>query len=156
MSGWVTAVFAGLAVVVSGWTWYVQWRDHLMAQRRARVTVAFHWLPVRAKVPVKDGHTLEAGYHIVLANHGPAPARDVVLELRDSVGRDLELLDLGADEMPLAVLDIDGRYPIPWLYEPFTRHARRFTAKVSWNDAAGHHERTVPLRRGQLPISPVS
>lgn len=139
-------------MVVAVWTWYAQWRDRVAAGRRARVTVSFHWLPVRAKVRVGDGTTLEAGYHLVLANLGPAPAHDVALRLWDSSKRELKLLDLEPDELPLVLLDVDGRYPIPWLYEPFSRHARRFTATVSWRDAAGHHERAVPLRRGQLPV----
>lgn len=151
MSAWISAVFAGLAVAVAAWTWYTQWRDRVTTERRARVTVSFHWLAARAKVQVSGGRTLEAGYHIVLANDGPAPARDVQLKLFDSSGQSLELLDLGPKELPLALLDVDGRYPIPWLYEPFSRHARRFVANLSWDDAAGHHERTVPLRRGQLP-----
>ncbi len=151
MSAWVSAVFAGLAVVVAIWTWYAQRRERTAAERRARVTVSFHWLPVRAKVQVRDGRTLEAGYHIVLVNRGPAPARDVNLRLSNSAGQELELLDVAPDEMPLAVLDVDGRYPIPWLYEPFSRHSRRFVATLSWTDSEGRHERMVPLRRGQVP-----
>lgn len=92
-----------------------------------------------------------AGYHLVVTNQGPAAARNVDVKVTDSDGRPLKLLDLGPDEFPLRVLDTNGRYPIPWIYEPFRRHERRFEATVSWTDGAGPHQRRIPLRRGQLP-----
>lgn len=150
VSEWVAAIFAGLAVVVSAFTWYEQRRYQAAAERRANVSVRFHWLTEHAKVVLPGREPLRAGYHLVLANRGPAAARQVGIDVRDSSGHTLTLLDVGDGEFPLNVLDADCQYPIPWLYEPFTRHARRFSATVRWTDGDGHHERTVPLRRGQV------
>ncbi len=106
-------------------------------------------------MPHPDGlvgrEPLRAGYHLVLTNRGPAAAHEVDIHVRDSFGQKLILLDVGKDEFPLEILDADSQYPIPWLYEPFTRHARQFSATVRWTDGEGRHERTVPLRRGQVP-----
>ncbi len=151
MSDWLSAIFAGLAVLVAGGTWYAQRRYQSAAERRADVTVRFHWLTALATVVVPGREPLQAGYHLVLENRGPASAHQVDLEVRDAGGRQLTLLDLAPDEFPLPTFDAGGRYPIPWLYEPFTRHARRFVVTVRWDDGAGHHERELPLRRGQLP-----
>ncbi|CUR54368.1 hypothetical protein [Nocardioides sp.] len=151
MSDWVGVVIGGLALGLSGYTWIVQHRRQVLADRAADVTVAFHWLRVRAHVTIPGRGEFQAGYHLVLTNRGPAAARNVDVRLSDSDGHPLTLLDLVPGELPLAVLDADGRYPIPWIYEPFSRHARRFEAIVSWTDDAGPHQRRVPLRRGQLP-----
>jgi len=151
MSDWIGVAIAGLALLLSGYTWFAQRRRQTLADRRADVTVALHWLPVRAKVSIAGKGEYEAGYHLVVTNRGPSAARDVDVLLIDSNGRSLTLLDLDPGELPLTVLDADGRYPIPWVYEPFTRHERRFEATVSWRDDAGKHQRRVPLRRGQLP-----
>ena len=144
-------MIAGLALVFSLATWLVQHRQRRSAERRADVTVFFHWLTSMARVVARDGRNLSAGYHLVLKNNGPAAARDVSITVRDTQGQVLRLVDVDPGELPLAVLDVNGRYPIPFLYEPFTRHARRFEASVSWTDDDGHHERVIPLRRGQLP-----
>lgn len=152
MSDGVSAAIATLALLFSVVTWYVQRRYRTRTERQARVTVSFHWLTELATVVIPGRQPLQAGYHLVVANAGPAAARNVDLAVVDASGQRLVLLDLGPDELPLAVLDADGRYPIPWLYEPFVRHARRFTATISWDDDTGkRQERTVPLRRGQLP-----
>jgi hypothetical protein len=151
MSDWIGVVIGGLALLLSGYTWVAQRRKQLLADRRADLTVSLHWLSVRAKVVVAGKGTYEAGYHAVLRNRGPASARDVDVKFADSAGRSLTLLDLAPGELPLSVLDVGGRYPIPWIYEPFTRHQRRFEAVLSWTDDGGRHERTIPLRRGQLP-----
>jgi hypothetical protein len=151
MSQWLGVVIAALALVLSAATWFSQYRRRVLAERRADVTVSFHWLTESAEVYIPDRDPLMAGYHLVLANRGPAAARCVRLTLKDSNGQRLKLLDVAPDEFPLRTLDSDGQYPIPWLYEPFTRHARRFEATVGWTDDAGSHLRTVPLRRGQLP-----
>lgn len=151
MSDWISVAIGGLALVLSGYTWFVSHRRQVRAGRRADVTVAFHWLPVRAHVRVPGRGDYLAGYHLVFRNRGPAAAYDIDVHLTDSEGRSLTLLDVSPDELPLSVLDTDGQYPIPWIYEPFTQHARRFEALLSWRDDAGHQQRRVPLRRGQLP-----
>lgn len=147
----MASIFAGLAVVVSIFTWYEQRRYQAAAERRAHVSVRFHWLTDHAEVALPGREPLHAGYHLVLDNRGPAAAHEVDIDVKGSSGQMLTLLDVGEGEFPLQVLDADGQYPIPWLYEPFTRHARRFSATVRWTDGDGHHERTVPLRRGQVP-----
>ena len=151
MSDWLGVLIAGLAFALSGTTWFTQHRRQVLAERRADVTVSFHWLTSKAQVTLPGRDPLTAGYHLVLANRGPAAARSLSLELRDSTSHELTLLDLEPDELPLRVLDANSQYPIPFLYEPFTRHARRFEATLTWTDGQGGHERVIPLRRGQLP-----
>jgi hypothetical protein len=151
VNDWIGVLIAGLAFALSAATWFLQYRRQVLAERRADVTVSFHWLTNMARVEISGRAPLTAGYHLVLSNRGPAAARSVSLTLKDSGGRMLTLLDLERDELPLPVLDANGRYPIPFLYEPFTRHARRFEASLTWTDGDGRHERVVPLRRGQLP-----
>jgi hypothetical protein len=96
------------------------------AERKADVTVSFHWLTAMATVVLPGREPLRAAYHLVLANRGPASARQVDLKVSDPSGRPLSLLDVAPGEFPLEVLDDGSRYPIPWLFEPFTPHARRF------------------------------
>ena len=151
VSEWIGVFIASLALALSAGTWFAQYRRQAMAERRADVTVFFHWLTEHAKVDLQRGEQLAAGYHLVLVNRGPATARSVSVSLTDAQDQALTLLDVGQDELPLPVLDPGVRYPIPWLYEPFQRHARRFEATLRWTDGDGEHERTVPLRRGQLP-----
>lgn len=151
MSNWLSTIFAGLAVLVSAGTWFAQRRHQSAAARRADVSVSFHWLTSRAKVVVPGREPFLAGYHLVLENRGPASATNVNLVARSAEGAELELLDVGQGEFPLSRLDAGVRYPIPWIYEPFTRHARRFLVTVSWTDHEGAHEREFPLRRGQVP-----
>jgi hypothetical protein len=151
MSNWLSTVFAGLAVLVSAGTWFAQRRYQTAAERRADVTVSFHWLTARATVAIPGREPLKAGYHLVIENRGPAMATSVDLVVRNPDGVTLTLLDVAKGEFPLPRLDSGVRYPIPWLYEPFTRHARRFLVTVSWSDKAGSHRRELPLRRGQVP-----
>ena len=151
MSNWLSTLFAGLAVVVAAGTWLAQRRYQAKAERRADVTVRFHWLTNHALVAIPGRDLLHAGYHLVLENRGPAAASNVSLSVHTPGGAELTLLDVATDEFPLHRLDAGVRYPIPWLYEPFTRHARRFLVKVSWVDGTGPQERELPLRRGQTP-----
>jgi hypothetical protein len=151
MSSWLSTVFAGLAVVVAAGTWIAQRRYQSRAERRADITVTFHWLTARATVAIPGRDPLHAGYHLVVQNRGPAAASDVHLTVQDAAGTRLQLLDVAFDEFPLPRLDAGARYPIPWLYEPFTRHARRFVVSLSWEDGTGSQQRVLPLRRGQLP-----
>ena len=151
VSDWLGVFIAGLAFALSGATWFMQYRRQVQTELRADVTVSFHWLTNMAQVELPGREPLSAGYHLVLANRGPAAAHSLSVELKDSRGRELTLLDVEPSELPLRVLDANGRYPIPFLYEPFTRHARRFEAKLNWTDGNGDHESVVPLRRGQLP-----
>ena len=151
MGDWLSTLFAGLAVFVSVGTWFAQRRYQSAAERRADVTVSFHWLTARATVVVPGRDPLHAGYHLVLENRGPALATNVNLVVRNVNGVKLKLIDVDAGEFPIPRLEASVRYPIPWLYEPFTRHARRFLITVSWNDRTGSHTRELPLRRGQVP-----
>src|SRR4051812_37528215 len=147
----MSIAIAGAALAVSAMSaiWqYVYRRGH---DRRAHVGVSFHWLSDHAKVVLPGREPIAAGYHLVLTNRGPAAARNVDVLVRDADDIKLTLLDLQPEELPLSVLDAGGRYPIPWVIEPFTRHARRFSAALSWDDDDGHQHRVVPLRRGQLP-----
>lgn len=150
MSEVLSLLFAGLAVAVSIYTLYVQRSAEGAANKRAHVTVYFHWLTARATVLLSDESEVQAGYHLVIHNRGPAAAREVDVEVFDTDGQKLRLLDLAKGELPLGLLDAGIRYPIPWIVEPFERHARRFQARVSWIDDEGPHERSIPLRRGQL------
>jgi hypothetical protein len=151
VSEWFGIIIAALALALSILTWITQYRRQVTAERRADVTVFFHWLQSMAHVEIPGHEPVSAGYHLVLLNRGPAGAREVTLTLRDAKGRNLKLLDLDQSELPLSVLDVDGRYPIPFVYEPFSRHARRFEATLTWTDGHGEQKRVVPLRRGQLP-----
>ncbi len=151
MSDWIGIIIAGLALALSIFTWLVQYRRQLAVERRAEVTVFFHWLSSKALVEEPQHGPISVGYHIVLQNRGPAAAWEVLLTIRDARRRTLTLIDLQPNELPLSVLDVNASYPIPFAYEPFLRHARRFEATLSWTDGDGPHERTVPLRRGQLP-----
>jgi hypothetical protein len=151
VSDWLGVIIAGLALALSITTWALQYRRSATAERRADVTVFFHWLTSMARVEIPGHESVSAGYHLVISNRGPATAREVSLTLRDAQARTLELLDLHPDELPLSVLDVSGRYPIPFVYEPFSRHARRFEATLTWTDARGPQSRIVPLRRGQVP-----
>lgn len=151
MSKVLSPLFAGLAVAVSIYTWHVQRSAERAANKRAHVTVYFHWLTARATVRLPDNSQVQARYHLVIHNRGPATAREVNVEVFDRDGQKLRLLDLSKGELPLGLLDAGIRYPIPWIVEPFERHARRFRARLSWVDDEGPHERSIPLRRGQLP-----
>ena len=132
-------------------TWFAQRQYQSAAQRRADVAVSFHWLTARAKVVIPGREPLCAGYHLILDNRGPALATDVNLVVQDADGTQLTLLDIAPSEFPLSRLDAGVRYSIPWLYEPFTPHARRFIFTVTWNDEAGPQEWELRLRRGQVP-----
>ncbi|MDQ2849754.1 MAG: hypothetical protein M3Y49_03300 [Actinomycetota bacterium] len=149
-------MISGLALSLSGYTWLAQHRRQVLAERQADVSVAFHWLSTRAHVTIPGHGDFDAGYHLVLTNKGPAAARDLDVQLTDSDDHPLKLLDLVPGELPLVILDNDGRYPIPWIYEPFSRHARRFEAMVSWTDNAGCHgsprDQTFCLFRGSSQL----
>lgn len=151
MSDWIGIIIAGLALGVSIFTWAVQNRRQAVRERRADVSVYFHWLSSRARVAIPGREDVLAGYHLVLVNRGPAAAERVSLTIKDAEDRSLKLLDLHPDELPLSVLDVNGIYPIPFVYEPFTPGARRFEVALTWSDGDGPHTRVVPLRRGQLP-----
>jgi hypothetical protein len=152
MTNLLSTLFAGFAVLISLGTWLQQHLYRKAAEKRANVTVRFHWLTVQATVTPPGREPLRAGYHLVLTNRGPATAREVDLEVKDAAGNTLTLLDLQDGELPLPVLDAGAEYPIPWLYEPFTRHQRRFSATVRWTDDAEGGSRYVPLRRGQTNV----
>src|SRR4051794_6811248 len=128
MSEWIGVLIAALAFALSGATWLLQYRRQVLADRRADVTVFFHWLTEHAQVDLPGRESLAAGYHLVLSNRGQAAAKSVKLTVRDAAGQTLTLLDVEPGELPLSDLDPHVRYPIPWLYEPFQRHARRFQA----------------------------
>lgn len=151
MSDWIGIIIAGLALGLSIFTWTVQHRRQAALERRADVSVYFHWLSSRARVAIPGREDVLAGYHLVLVNRGPAAAEQVSLTIEDTDGRPLKLLDLYPNELPLTVLDVNGRYPIPFVYEPFTPGARRFQVALTWSDGDGPHTRIVPLRRGELP-----
>ena len=138
-----------LLVCRSGW--FAQHRRQVALERLADISVYFHWLSSMARVEIPGGEHVSAGYHLVLLNRGPAAAERVALILKDAQGRTLKLLDLHPDELPLSVLDVNGSYPIPFVYEPVSRHARRFEVTLTWTDGHGQHKRIVPLRRGQVP-----
>jgi hypothetical protein len=150
-SDWLSPLIAGASLVLSAAAVVWQYRYRRDHDRRADVTVAFHWLTSSAAVVLPGREPIYAGYHLVIANRGPAVARNVGLAVEEPGGTALKLLDIADDELPLAILDAGSRYPIPWVVEPFTRHARRFTARLTRDDADGHQKRVVPLRRGQLP-----
>lgn len=118
MSEVLSPLFAGLAVAVSVYTWYVQRSAERVANKRAHVTVYFHWLTARATVLLPDKSQVQAGYHLVIHNRGPATARAVDVEVFDTDGQKLRLLDLSEGELPLSILDVGIKYPIPWIVEP--------------------------------------
>lgn len=151
MSEWLGITIAGLALGVSIVTLVVQHLRQAALERRAEVSVYFHWLSSMARVAIPGREDVSVGYHLVILNRGPAAAERVSLTIKDAEGRTLKLLDLHPNELPLSVLDVNGRYPIPFVYEPFTRHARRFEVTLTWSDGDGQHTRVIPLRRGQVP-----
>ncbi|BDZ57656.1 hypothetical protein [Barrientosiimonas endolithica] len=154
MSQWLGIVIAAAALALSLYTLVTQELRGRRAERRADMTVSFHWLTSRAYVELEGREPVMAGYHLVLSNRGPAAATDVDVTLRDESGRQLRLLDVERGELPLAEMAAGARYPIPWAYEPFRQHSRRFEATLTWADGNGNQQRVVPLRRGQLPPAP--
>jgi hypothetical protein len=99
------------------------------------------------------------GYNLVIWNQGPAPARDVHVEVRLARGEAVRLASLEEDELPLARIDSAGKYPVqfaPDLDEFFEADnhpiVRRFDILLRWTDGNGRHEKLVPLRRGQVDL----
>lgn len=151
-------VIAALALVVSvvtaGLAFYQRWRDG----RRAEVTAYFQWLDSLSRVPVGDEGFRQVGYHLVLWNRGPSAATCVAVKacgLRSSGEQvPVRLAALLPGEMPLSILDVDGRYPIPWLLDDEAdlefHKSRRFDVELTWRDRRGRRKTTVPLRRGNV------
>lgn len=150
VNAWLGTVIALAALALSATTAYQQYRSRRRENRAAEVTAYFHRTERFARVKLPDGTVREAGYHLVLWNRGPAPATAVRVELAAADGSPVELADLGADEFPLARIDRDGRYPLPWLpVGDEHRGARRFAVRLRWQDDNGPQERLLPLRKGQ-------
>ncbi|MFJ3924419.1 hypothetical protein [Streptomyces sp. NPDC090022] len=154
MNAWIGTVIALAALVLSAITAYVQHRNRKREVLEAQVTAYFHRTSDFAKIKLPDGSIRQAGYHLVIWNHGPAPAERVGIVVKDTEGGGVvELADSPPEEFPIARLDKDGRYPVPWLpVASAHRGARRFTVHLSWHDGNGEQERLLPLRRGQTNL----
>lgn len=150
MSEWISTVIALCALGVSAVTAYAQHRSRKQEILAARVTAYFHRTSEFAKVKLPDGTLRQAGYHLVIWNHGPASAENVELEVKDTEGGAVTLADCLDGEFPLERIDASGRYPIPWLPVADThRGARRFSVVLRWRDGIGRQERVLPIRRGE-------
>ncbi|MFK4544652.1 hypothetical protein RKD29_004248 [Streptomyces tendae] len=150
MTEWISTVIALCALGLSGVTAYTQHRNRKRDTLAARVTAYFHRTSEFAKIKLPDGTLRQAGYHLVIWNHGPAPAEHVELVIKDVEGNAVTLADCLAEEFPLERIDASGRYPIPWLPVADThRGARRFTVVLRWRDGMGRQERVLPIRRGE-------
>ncbi|MET7620004.1 hypothetical protein [Streptomyces sp. NPDC005408] len=153
MSEWIGTVIAVCALALSAVTAYTQHRSRKNEILAARVTVYFHRTSDFAKVKLPDGTLRQAGYHLVIWNHGPASAEDVEFEVHDIEGGTVALADCLDNEFPLKRLDVAGRYPIPWLpVADAHRGARRFTVRLRWRDGNGGQERVLPVRRGETNV----
>lgn len=86
MSDWIGIIIAGLALAVSIFTWVAQNRRQAALERRADVSVYFHWLCSRARVAIPGREDVAAGYHLVLVNRGPAAAERVSLTIQGRRG----------------------------------------------------------------------
>jgi hypothetical protein len=147
----VSSVIALVALLVSGVTAYRTWRWRVIDRRAAGMTLYFHRNTVPAKALIDNGEMRLAGYHLVLWNRGPGAASDVMLEALHADGSRIQLLSTAPDEFPLARLDADARYPIPWILQDVSRqNERRFRCELSWNDGNGAHHVALPLRRGEV------
>ncbi|MFD7403359.1 hypothetical protein ACFV7R_11935 [Streptomyces sp. NPDC059866] len=150
MSEWISTVIALSALGLSAVTAYTQHRNRKKEILAARVTAYFHRTSEFAKIKLPDGTLRQAGYHLVIWNHGPAPAENVELEVKDREGVGVTLADCPDDEFPLERIDASGRYPVPWLPTADAhRGARRFTVVLRWQDGNGRQERVLPIRRGE-------
>ncbi|MGW4803515.1 hypothetical protein [Kitasatospora sp. NPDC004272] len=153
MNAWLGTVIALAALLLSAVTAYRQHRLRGRQERAAEVTAYFHRTAEFAKVKLPDETVREAGYHLVVWNRGPAPATAVRVELAAADGDPVQLADLAPDEFPLARIDRDGRYPLPWLpVGTVHRGERRFTVRLRWEDGNGPQERLLPLRKGQTSL----
>jgi hypothetical protein len=153
VSDWISFTALLLSIITVLWTW----RIRVSAQKVADVSAYFHRLGTPATVQLGGGESVAARYHLVLYNRGPASARLVILEpfgvTPEGDLQQVTLIDVGAGEFPIAQLDRDVRYPIPWVLgkgdRPFFEQ-RRFVVKLSWSDGSGDHHRDVILRRGNV------
>ncbi|MFD3945477.1 hypothetical protein [Streptomyces sp. NPDC058579] len=153
MNAWIGTVIALCALVLSGITAYVQHRARKRETLGAEVTAYFHRTSDFAKIKLADGTVRQAGYHLVIWNQGPAPARAVHVQVKDVDGGVVELADSPADEFPLVRLDKGARYPVPWLpMSDAHRGSRRFAVHLRWTDGNGAQERMLPMRRGQTNV----
>lgn len=153
MTDWIGTSIALCALGLSAVTAYMQHRNRREEILAARVTVYFHRTSDFAKVKLPDGTLRQAGYHLVIWNHGPATAENVRFEVTDTSGGRVVLADSPDDEFPLGRLDVAGRYPIPWLpVADAHRGARRFTVRLRWRDGNGEQEHVLPVRRGETNV----
>ncbi|WP_437028512.1 hypothetical protein [Streptomyces sp. enrichment culture] len=153
MTAWIGTVIALCALALSAVTAYVQHRTRKRETLAADVTAYFHRTSDFAKIKLPDGTIRQAGYHLVIWNHGPASAERVHLAVKDVEGDTVELADCPPDEFPLDRLDQGARYPVPWLpLADAHRGARRFTVHLRWQDGNGTQERLLPMRRGQTNV----
>ncbi|MEV7614355.1 hypothetical protein [Streptomyces sp. NPDC089799] len=153
MNAWIGTAIALCALALSAVTAYVQHRARKREKLAAEVTAYFHRTSEFAKIKLPDGSVRQAGYHLVVWNHGPGAAEQVRLEVKDTGGGAVELADSPPDEFPLVRLDKGARYPVPWLPVADThRGARRFTVHLHWKDGNGTQERVLPMRRGQTNV----
>lgn len=153
MSDWIGTAIALCALGLSGLTAWFQHRNRRRETLAAQVTAYFHRTSDFAKIRLPDGSLRQAGYHLVIWNHGPAPAEHVELVINDIEGGTVELADCPEGEFPLARLDAAGRYPVPWLpVHDVHRGSRRFTVHLRWRDGNGKQERVLPVRRGETNV----
>lgn len=154
----VIAVLAlGVTVASVGWTIH----RHGVERRAADVGAYFYRLPAPAIVRGKDGLDQEARYQLVIVNRGPAPAEQLSVSIvgvdRAGSRRDVRLADVGADEFPIEHLDVQVRYPLPWLLEGAEKefyYLRRFVVELNWRDGRGLQRRNIALRRGERVPNP--
>jgi hypothetical protein len=155
MSDWLSTGIAGIALLISALTAISAWLRIRRESRGANVTAYFHWNREKSRVDLPD-RKIHVGYNLVIWNQGPATALDVDLEVRRPSGEAVRLASLEEDELPLARIDRDGKYPVqfaPDLQEFLQSHerpiVRRFDILLRWTDGNGRHQKLVPLRRGQ-------
>jgi hypothetical protein len=148
-------IIALIALVVSIATAiYASW----WKERAANVGADFYWLPHLAEILLPSGETVEVGYHLVLHNRGPHRASNVNVKFyrfdKASGRTEVVLAAIEPAELPLEVLDIGVKYPIPWaLGETGTdfRKERRFDVEMEWSDGrCRRQKRRIALREGNI------
>lgn len=149
----ISIVISAISMSVALGTFTRTWLRETRVTRRADVTAYLHRTSDFAKVRLPSGEERRAGYHLVLANRGPAAARDLRLSIANAHSHPVSLLDVANDEFPLE-LDAAAEYPIPLLLSDGSESSqRRYHIKLTWRDNSGDREHTIWLRRGQLPRS---
>jgi hypothetical protein len=148
----VSLVVSGASLCVAGVALVRTWHRERARERQANVTAYLHRTSQFAKVHLPDGEVRRAGYHLVIANTGAAPATGVIFSLYNARDDPVRLLDVGDDEFPLDI-DAGAEYPIPLLLNDGSESAhRRFRIDLEWHDPSRptRRLRSIRLRRASF------